>query len=183
MDQILFVNAIPAFRSRFLNYGPRATPASNLPKDQDGQMVYLQKDSAIGQWLKLLDRVASVQVPHSSFEHFYIFSLLSSLFWGSQILGRSSLLQRLCQAATLENGSAEDMSMNQIVLTWSLLVLQGARRLLESCLITKPSASRMWVAHWLLGVTFYLALGVAIWIEGAGMSCNPSINAWNSFFR
>ena len=28
----------------------------------------------------------------------------------------------------------------------------------------------MWVVHWLLGMAFYLALGVACWIEGAGMS-------------
>lgn len=28
----------------------------------------------------------------------------------------------------------------------------------------------MWFIHWLLGLGFYLAAGVAIWIEGSGMS-------------
>lgn len=62
------------------------------------------------------------------------------------------------------------MSMDQIALTWSLLLLQGTRRLAESYAITKFSASRMWFVHWYLGVTFYLAIGVAVWIEGTGMA-------------
>ena len=26
----------------------------------------------------------------------------------------------------------------------------------------------MWFVHWLLGIAFYLAVGVSVWIEGAG---------------
>ena len=47
---------------------------------------------------------------------------------------------------------------------------QGVRRLLESSTLAKPSASKMWVLHWLLGIVFYLAVGISVWIEGAGMS-------------
>lgn len=60
------------------------------------------------------------------------------------------------------------MSMDQIILVWSLMIIQGTRRLLESYFVTKHSASRMWFVHWYLGVAFYMAMGVAIWIEGAG---------------
>lgn len=59
------------------------------------------------------------------------------------------------------------MSIDQIALAWALMTVQGIRRLLESIVFCKASASKMWFAHWLLGVTFYLAFGIAVWIEGA----------------
>lgn len=59
------------------------------------------------------------------------------------------------------------MSMDQIVLLWSLLLLQGIRRMVESVYVTKTSASSMWFLHYLLGIGFYLIIGVAVWIEGA----------------
>ena len=64
------------------------------------------------------------------------------------------------------------MSVDQIALTWSLMSLQGVRRLLESTMFAKPSTSKMWFVHWLLGIAFYLAVGVSSWIEGAGKSGN-----------
>ena len=60
------------------------------------------------------------------------------------------------------------MSIDQIALTWSLMSIQGVRRLLESTMFAKPSSSKMWFVHWLLGITFYLAVAVSVWIEGAG---------------
>ena len=50
------------------------------------------------------------------------------------------------------------------------MAMHGIRRLYESHAITKPSASQMFLAHWVFGIMFYLAMGVAIWIEGSGMS-------------
>ena len=38
--------------------------------------------------------------------------------------------------------------------------------MLESNAYTSTSKSRMWFAHWLLGLVFYLTINVAIWIEG-----------------
>lgn len=49
------------------------------------------------------------------------------------------------------------------------MVLQGLRRLLESYLTVKESKSRMWFVHWLLGTGFYIAVGVGVWVEGAGI--------------
>lgn len=48
------------------------------------------------------------------------------------------------------------------------MLIQGARRLYECKAFAKPSASRMWFVHWLVGLAFYLAVSVALWIEGAG---------------
>jgi len=114
-----------------------------------------------------LDSIAALQVPHGSFAHFYVVSVLSSLFWGFQIVTRGNLLKTVCHAQV--DGSKSSMSMDQITLAWLLLIIQGLRRLLESYFVTKHSASTMWFVHWYLGVAFYLAMGVAIWIEGAGM--------------
>lgn len=68
---------------------------------------------------------------------------------------------------------AQGMTVDQVVLTWSLVTIQGARRFLETSLLVKFSESKMWFIHWLLGMTFYLGLGVSCWIEGAGMSQHP----------
>lgn len=38
--------------------------------------------------------------------------------------------------------------------------------MLESVAYTSSSKSKMWFAHWLLGLVFYLTINVAIWIEG-----------------
>lgn len=54
------------------------------------------------------------------------------------------------------------------------MLLQGARRMLESNAYTSTSKSRMWFAHWLLGLLFYLNINVAIWIEGPA----GSLSGW-----
>lgn len=60
------------------------------------------------------------------------------------------------------------MSVDQVFVTWSLMSIQGIRRLLESITAAKASTSKMFFAHWLLGLLFYLAMGLAVWVEGAG---------------
>ena len=116
----------------------------------------------------LFECLAAVQVPHTWFQHFYIVSVSSSLFWGIQILAKGSLLETLCQSVGT-SAQVEGMTIDQVVLTWSLVTIQGVRRLLETSLLGRSSVSTMWFAHWLLGIAFYLALGVACWIEGAGV--------------
>ena len=121
---------------------------------------------------QILDGLATLQVPHGYFQHFYIASVLSSVFWGVQLFAKESLLQVICQSGEAA-ASGKSMTMDQIILTWSLLSVQGLRRLIESSLLAKNSASKIWFAHWMLGIAFYLAFGVAIWIEGAGtFICN-----------
>lgn len=48
---------------------------------------------------------------------------------------------------------------------WALMLTQGVRRMLESNAYTSTSHSKMWFAHWLLGLIFYLTINIAIWIE------------------
>lgn len=67
-------------------------------------------------------------------------------------------------------GLRRAMPMERIILTWILMSAQGVRRLLESITLAKPSTSKMWFVHWLLGILFYIAINVAVWIEGAGRS-------------
>lgn len=61
------------------------------------------------------------------------------------------------------------MSVHQVMICWTLMAAQGARRVYECFVFSKPSSSKMWFVHWLLGIAFYLATGIAIWIEGTGV--------------
>lgn len=116
----------------------------------------------------LLDYLATWRVPHSYFIQFYIASVLSSGFWAIQLLCRGSVFQAIA-ARVSEEHRLQSMSLSQVVVCWLLLAMQGSRRLWECFHFAKPSSSQMGVLHWLLGLGFYLAAGVAIWIEGTGM--------------
>lgn len=127
------------------------------------------KRSSKGLILSILDTVSKIQVAHAYFKHLYILSVLSSVFWAVQILNKGNILRSVAGMMD-SNGSAKSMSMNQIFLLWSFLLLQGIRRLLESVFVMKPSASKMWIVHYALGLGFYMIMGITVWIEGAGMS-------------
>lgn len=58
------------------------------------------------------------------------------------------------------------MSMPQVSLLWIMMIIQGGRRLIESISFGRRSSSTMWIAHWAVGIAFYVATSVAIWIEG-----------------
>jgi 3-oxo-5-alpha-steroid 4-dehydrogenase 3 len=140
-------------RRRFLVYGSRATP--NGKSDSASEPV---TQSAFDQ---LLDKAAAIQVPHNYFTHFYMTSVASSLFWG--------LWLRVWNAP------------GQMQVVWMLMLLQGVRRLLEADAYTSTSKSTMWFVHWLLGLAFYLAMNVSIWIEGfAAKSDGP--RSWVAAF-
>lgn len=154
-SQTVSVSLPSSLRDRFLVYGPRATsqtPASRPAEASRG----------------LLDFLASWRVPHSYFAQFYIVSVISSLFWGFQLFCRGHVFQAVASRVSEEHQS-HSMALSQVILSWLLLALQGSRRLWESYIFQKPSSSQMSVVHWLLGIGFYLAAGIAIWIEGSGM--------------
>ena len=160
---ILLVHAIPALRARFLAYGPRAiTSQLNVNEKPLGQA----SDFRRGKLDRLLDYFASLQVPHAYFLHFYVVSVASSMFWAYQLLMPDSWIKAWIQNTYTKRGHS--MSAEQILLTWSMMTSQGFRRLAESVLFAKPTASRMSFMHWLLGIAFYLVMGVAVWSEGVG---------------
>lgn len=174
---VLLLNSIPAVRARYIAYGSRAIPVKNSDQCQHETNKPAEKLNANAsktlEWL--LERLDAIQVPHRWFQHFYIISVCSSLFWGVQILAKGSVLEMLCRSVR-PNTQTNGMTVDQVVLTWSLVTVQGIRRLLETSFPVKSSRSKMWFVHWLLGIAFYLALGVSCWIEGAGMSHHPVVS-------
>ena len=66
------------------------------------------------------------------------------------------------------------MRFEQVKIAWLMLLVQGGRRLYECLSLSKEdifsventSTSKMWGGHWLLGLAFYAATSVAIWVEG-----------------
>ena len=118
----------------------------------------------------VLDTLATIQVPHGLFLHFYVASVLSSAFWGVQILTKGAAFHRISQYSGVDPGRS--MSIDQVILTWSLMLIQGIRRLSESILFARSSASKMWFIHWLLGIAFYVSFGIALWIEGLPALCS-----------
>lgn len=151
---ILVVYAIPPLRQRFLVYGPRFAPAGTKRTSEEKGFPLE----------RLLDYLASIKVPHSWFKHFYMVSVVSSMVWLQQLYTRGPVAHKILLATSMDRPS---MSFNRIVLCCALLTVQGSRRLYESIVLARPSTSEMWIGHYILGVLYYLAMGVAIWVEGA----------------
>lgn len=158
-SQTLTISFPASFRSRFITYGARAASLSD-PKSQPAQSNSIA--------VRALDSLASLRVPHSYFTQFYIASLLSSVFWGVQLLFRGPAFRAIASRIRPEH-LEDSMSVNQVMVCWVLMTIQGSRRLYECLVFSKPSSSKMWFVHWLLGIAFYLATTVAIWVEGSGM--------------
>lgn len=146
---------IPSFREQIMNYGSRGTNPSASSKDQKKQPS------------NLLEYVASIQVPHVWFTQYYVVSVASSIFWGYQIYTRGRAFEFL---ASYSQPQSDTMTVNQVVLAWSFMVFQGARRLYESLTLTKPSQSKMWFGLWIIGIAYYVFVGISVWIEGIGES-------------
>ncbi|KAJ5408675.1 hypothetical protein N7509_002558 [Penicillium cosmopolitanum] len=134
--------SIPSsLRSRFLVYGPRATSTDSKPQS---------RASAEG---------ASISRP--------LDYLATWRYFGpSNLLCRGTLFEAIASRVNEEH-RVQTMSLTQVLVCWILLAMQGSRRLWESTSFAKPSTSKMWFVHWLLGLAFYLAAGIAIWIEGS----------------
>ncbi|KAF2834506.1 hypothetical protein M501DRAFT_590721 [Patellaria atrata CBS 101060] len=163
---ILFINSIPSLASRFVSYGSRTTTQD--PQQKKEANTASARNNVL---TSLLDYLANFQVPHSWFKHFYLASVASSVFWAYQLLTHGSLFQIISTPVAAHSGpSRPSMSLRQVSLTWLLLLMQGTRRLYESLSMSKPSKSTMWVGHWVLGLLFYLSMGIAIWIEGLLLS-------------
>ena len=58
------------------------------------------------------------------------------------------------------------MTFTQLQTTWVMLLIQSGRRLYECLDLPSSSESQMFVGHWAMGMAFYAATSVAVWIEG-----------------
>jgi len=163
---IVVVNFIPLLSDRLLAYGSRATPKDGVSKNDVSEnfSVDERKDSTHA-LTSLVDTISSFKVPHSWFTSFYVVSVCSSAFWGVQLLFKTSAFRVVAACATATE-DVPSMTLNQVIITWAMMMLQGSRRLYESLEFTKASSARMWVGHWALGIWFYLSMSVAVWVEG-----------------
>jgi len=146
---------IPSFRTQIMNYGSRNTSPSLQAISPRPQSFHST----------MFDLVASAQVPHTWFIHYYIVSVLSSLFWGFQLFTRGTVFQFM---SSYTQQSTSSMTVNQVVLAWIFMTLQGVRRLFECSTLTKPSQAKMWIGIWAIGMIYYVFMGIAVWIEGSG---------------
>ena len=92
-------------------------------------------------------------------------SVSSSVFWALQIYIGGTAFEFL---ASLSDSRNATMTVGQVFLAWLFMAIQGARRLYESMVFTKPSQSKMWAGLWMIGIAFYVCIGVSVWIEGIG---------------
>ncbi|KAI5293341.1 hypothetical protein KEM52_005630 [Ascosphaera acerosa] len=185
---ILAVSQVPALQclvayGRGVDVGIQGAAKNPTASDGAGQAVGRVAGSicdrsmgsrsqrAYGLLITAIEQLATYTVPHSWFLHFYVVSLASALLWAQQIYAQGPLFRCLARWATAEgqglNGAEPaSMSLSQIIICWSLLAVQSVRRLAECLAYKKPSASRMWVVHWMVGIAFYFVINIAIWVEG-----------------
>ncbi|PYH95017.1 3-oxo-5-alpha-steroid 4-dehydrogenase [Aspergillus ellipticus CBS 707.79] len=159
---ILSVSLLPtSLHSRFIPYGARAT--STAGSESPPPPASSTKFPAA----RALDYATSLRVPHSYFTQFYIVSVLASILWAAQLLCHGAAFQALATRISPDH-LQRSMSVQQVFLCWAFMLIQGGRRLYECNAFFKPSSSRMWFVHWVVGLAFYLAVSIAVWIEGAG---------------
>jgi len=118
----------------------------------------------------LVDIVTNITVPHDFFWHFYLLSTSLSLYWALEVLVlRGPTFNAI---VTLIRDRGVGMSFEQVKITWLMMFAQGLRRLYECLYVNAPSKSRQqkstsrmqaWI--WALGLGFYAAMSVAVWVE------------------
>lgn len=160
---IFLVYLLPPLHSRFLLYGARISPPKSIPHPENTEHSYTL-------WNTSLDRIANIQVPHRWFTHFYLVSTIMSAFWLHQIQTQGRAF-RLVEAHTLRHHPPTTIS--QVYLCWFLLLVQSTRRLVECVTLSGSSRSKMWIGHYALGIGFYTAVNISVWIEGTGSLQNP----------
>ncbi|KAL1840097.1 hypothetical protein VTJ49DRAFT_792 [Mycothermus thermophilus] len=184
---VLAVAAAPRdARALLIDYGARKA-------DQNQKSQTQQPSTDVGsaqgrnRVLSLLDTLTSwTQVPHSWFGTFYILSAASSMFWLAQFLLDGALLRLIAsrQADAVQVQHASSPTANQVALGWVMMFAQAARRIYEQAVVVKPSrTSSMWIVHWLLGLGFYLAMSVAVWVEGSGHGGHHAANDYEALLK
>ena len=150
---------MPTLSDRFLAYGSREHAPPQSPNTRR-----LSTD--------ITSSIAAIRVPHGWFTSFYVVSTSCSLLWASQVILNGQAFRSIATAVGAKRPT-ESMTLDQVTVTWLLMLLQGIRRLYECLTLTKPSSSRMWIGHWAFGLWYYLSINVAVWIEGSGRIVAP----------
>jgi 3-oxo-5-alpha-steroid 4-dehydrogenase 3 len=159
---ILGIQVLPQdVRSALMDYGARRPKDAKHGKEREEnrQKAFVPLRS----FMRNLTEYG--QVPHSWFLHFYIVSVTLSGFWMWQYLTKGHVLRSIVTWQDRDGGPS--MSLEQVFVAWLLMALQGSRRLYESLFVFKPGSSPMWFIHWALGLSYYIAMSLAVWVEGS----------------
>lgn len=160
---VLLLCVLPdAARRTLLDYGARSPKTATKDVKAD-----VKPAPATGLEGFVVGLTSYGQVPHSWFLHFYVLSVAWSAFWAWQFLSKGSAMGALARWQTTSADGSVDPG--RVFVSWCLMALQGSRRLYESLYVSKPGSSPMWFVHWALGLVYYTAMGMSIWIEGSGM--------------
>ncbi|KAK5627888.1 hypothetical protein RRF57_003603 [Xylaria bambusicola] len=151
---VLAVAAVPDAAQRLLTqYGARSshdTPASAAGETREGTNRGLD-DINRGAFFHLVSGLTSIgMIPHSWFIHFYILSISCTVYWAVQFVYHGTVFEFIARKQLSK--STPSMALEQVVLVWFCMGLQGARRLYEHLVVLQSSSSRMWIVHWLLGM-------------------------------
>ncbi|KAH7328527.1 hypothetical protein B0I35DRAFT_473223 [Stachybotrys elegans] len=164
---VLAVQAAPAsVRTAMTEYGARSRKGGTKGQEDT------HGEASLHGLLIYLTRLG--QVPHQWFLHFYVASVAWSIFWAVQLVWGGAVLTAVAARQAQTGGTS--MTTGQVYLAWTLMALQGVRRLYESLFVTRPGSSPMWIVHWALGVVYYTGVNVAVWVEGSG----AILDMWNS---
>ncbi|KAK0669480.1 hypothetical protein QBC41DRAFT_223822 [Cercophora samala] len=145
----------PDLKQILVDYGARASShkANN-------------NNNALLTFLSTLTR--HTQVPHSWFAFFYLLSVGCSVFWLGQFLLGGQIIRAVAEQEVKYGNGETGMGFGQVVAGWGMMLLQGLRRTHEHAFVVRASGrSTMWVVHWVLGLGFYLGVGVGVWVEGS----------------
>ena len=153
----------PSARRYLLDYGARASRNG----DGGGRGEMEKEAQEAGSLVRFAAALTSwSQVPHAWFMAFYAASIACSIFWAIQYLAGGVVFRLV--ASKQAQASPPSMTVTQVIIVWALMLLQATRRLYEHLSFVKSSNSKMWIVHWLLGISFYVSLSLSIWVEGSG---------------
>ncbi|KAF7547988.1 hypothetical protein G7046_g8831 [Stylonectria norvegica] len=167
---VAVIQALPQdIRGELMDYGARR------PQEGSGDDERSKQTESRSSLKALTAKLTSYgQVPHSWFLHFYVVSVAASAFWAWQYLQRGPVMREVARLQA--NAGGPSMELGQVFVVWTLMALQGSRRLYESLYVSKPGSSPMWVVHWALGLLYYTTMSISVWIEGS----SAILQSWES---
>ncbi|RVX70569.1 hypothetical protein B0A52_05220 [Exophiala mesophila] len=143
---IITVCWIRPLRDRFLSYGARSQTNQASPSPTP------QHDPQPSLITTLLDRLATLTVPHTWFTHFYV---VSTALAGFRYILKPYLTR-------------------QGIVCSNFIFFHSLRRLSECLVLFKTTSSRMWVGHYAIGLAFYIVTNVAVFLEGIDWNRFPA---------
>ncbi|KAJ6446557.1 3-oxo-5-alpha-steroid 4-dehydrogenase [Purpureocillium lavendulum] len=156
-------------RGTLMDYGarrPQGGDDGNSNNDEtDGDKT--NQGGSGGLIAQLASLASAAQVPHSWFWHFYLVSVSWTAFWAWQYLSHGAVLGALARAQVRSGPSTPSVELGRVFVAWLMMCAQGTRRLYECFFVVKPGRSPMLFAHWALGIAFYTAMNMSVWIEGS----------------